>query len=658
MNYVVIYTFLFLSMLSCENKIGTSSLVDGSVEAPPTISINSVSNIGILNQSNFDLSGECSVPTASVSINIGGISRTINCTGSSWFLSGLDLSGLADGPVIITADMLTAVQASLTIVKDLTADSVLISSSPTINSSNETNYIITGSCSSSGSNVNISIGGIARVVTCNSNTWSTGVVDVSSLTDGNITVSVSHQSAPIVTSTVSKITGTPVISLLSVATTLSDSANLNWDIVSPGGFVINDYEINFRIKGISAWSVFNDGVSTNTFTTVTGLTSSSVYQFRVRVRYNTSLFSDWSSIAEGETQPSDTIFGPNSAMNVGGATTSRVAAFEDGTVITLNGAPLVTLNSGGTHQFTSSQFDLIDANKPIFTAGLRGASGDAGSSANIAWNPTKWAGRNFSFNATRTNPQVLEVYAIEDTTVEVRQGAVVLDTAIVTRGSGATLSWSVYGSYQVVSTGSILAYHMSTGGGALHDPKPLIPSFIEIIGFPSSSMRLTTTQDNTNYIALHSNSTFASGSLNRSNDIRINPQGTSSLFRGESLLITADKSISGASFADSNGLCAGAFIATNLMTRKHIIPTNSDYIAFASKSAGSIQVLNPAGAVVTTLNLSRSGANTGAPYRVRMANPLSGYRFISTVAVGAWYQPNNFTGAGDEDETLLYGTNE
>lgn len=346
-------------------------------------------------------------------------------------------------------------------------------------------------------------------------------------------------------------------------------------------------------------------------------------------------------------------------MNVGGSTDTTVTAHKDSTTITLNGSPLTTLSAGQTHRFTSSQFDLIDADKPIFTAGRRGTAGIAGDSANIAWNPTEWAGREFSFNAIRNSPQVLTVYAIEDAIIEVKQGSTILDSATVTKGNGTTLSWVPFGSYQITSTGNILAYHISINGSSLHDPKPLIPGFTQIIGFPSNSMRLTTNSDNTNYSAIHSNSALASGSINRSSETNIGPEGgTSALYQGDSLLISADKKISGASFADSNGLAAGAFISTNLMKTNYIIPVNSDYIAFASKLPGTITVRNPAGTIVQTLTLTRSGANTSAPYRVRTTSILAGYRFESTVPIGAWYHPDTDIGASNDDETLLYGTNE
>lgn len=278
---------------------------------------------------------------------------------------------------------------------------------------------------------------------------------------------------------------------------------------------------------------------------------------------------------------------------------------------------------------------------------------------NIAWNPTEWAGKEFSFNAIRTSPQVLTVYAIEDAVIEAKQGSTILDTATITKGNSTTLSWTPYGSYQITSTGNILAYHISISGSNMHDAKPLIPGFTQIIGFPSNSMRLTTNNDATNFNAIHSNSTLSSGSLNKSTEVNINPEGGStSLYQSESLLITADKKISGASFADSNGLAAGAFISTNLMKTKYIIPVVSDYIAFASKLPGTIAVINSAGLTVQTLTLTRSGGNTSAPYKVRGTTLLAGYRFEATVPVAAWYHPDTDIGAANDDETLLYGTNE
>lgn len=642
------------------NNATQASVTVNKTTATPTVTINTPApDISQANVTAYSINGTCSENGTVVTLAIGSINLSPNCSGGNWYANLVDTSGLPDGPVSVTADHSTAPQASTSITKDTSSSTVTISSAADINPSNELLYSVSGTCSENGVNVDVYIDSLNYLVSCTSGSWTTGLVDVSSLTDGNgLIVTADHDTATQASTTINKQTVTPTVTNLSVPTTLSDSADLSFDLVDPGGFTIDDYLIQYRIKGSPTWLTFADGVSTSTTPTVTGLSESTIYEFQVAVIYDTSNQSAFSNIAEGETQPDDPIFGPYSAMNVGGSTTTTVTAYQDSTAVTLNGGALVTLNKGQTHVFASTQFDVIDADKPIFTAGRRGPT-NAGQGANIVWNPTAWAGKAFSFNATRTSPQILEVYAIEDAVIEVKQGSTVLDSATITAGSGTTLTWTPYGSYQVVSTGTILAYHISAGGSNLHDPTPLLPSHTEVIGFPSNSMRITTTIDSTNYTLYHSNSVTASGNLNKQDVIQVNPQGgTTTLFQGDSLIISADQKISGASFADSNGLCSAAFMPTNLLRTKYILPTNSDYIAFASKVAGSIQVLDSSDNVVTTLTLTRSGGSSNAPFKVRMANPNAGYRFVSTVPVGAWYQPNNNTGGADQDESLMFGTND
>jgi len=637
--------------------IQASSTVDKNA-ATPTVTINSAVNITNANETNYSVSGTCSDNGTIVSLAVDSLTFSPNCSSGVWSMNSIDASSLTDGPITITADHSSAPQASLGITKDSASQTVTISSAPDITVANETNYIASGTCSDNGQNVDVYIDSLNYLLTCNSGSWTTGIVDVSSLTDGSgLIVSADHSSATQATVSINKSTSTPTVSSLSVSATLSESADLNFQLDDPGGYTVSDYIINYRINGSPTWLVYNDGVNLDTTPTITSLSASTDYEFRVAVVYDTSNQSAWSNTASGTTQPDSIIFGPYAAMNVGGSTTTTVVAYEDNTNVTLNGAALVTLSSGQTHVFASTKFDVIDADKPIFTAGRRGST-SAGGGANIVWNPTSWAGKNFSFNATRTSPQILEIYAVEDATVTVKQGSTVLDSATIAADGNATLTWSPYGSYQVISTGTILAYHISAGGSNLHDPTPLLPSHTEIIGFPSNSMRLTTTVDSTNYFFYHSNSVSNSGSLDKQGVFQINPQGTGTQFQGDSLLIQADQKISGASFADSNGLCSSSFIPTNLMRTKYVLPTNSDYIAFASKTAGTIEVRNAAGSLVTTLTLTRSGGNSNAPFKVRMANPQAGYKFTATAPVGAWYQPNNNTGSADQDESLLFGTND
>ena len=638
----------------------------------PTVTITSAPDITQTNVNDYIVSGTCSENGRLVPVAIGSLNFSPNCSGGTWSTGNVDVASLADSPsILITADhdnviLVPAVQASTNVSKDVTAPTVTISSAPNITLSNELIYIASGTCSEDTRTVDVAIGNLNYSPTCTSGSWTTGQVDVSSLTDGpSILVTADHDNASSVPATqatlnISKSTATPTVSNLSVPATLAFSADLTWTLVDPGGFTLDDYIINYRKQGTSTWLVFNDGVDLLTSKTVTNLLDSTTYEFRVAVAYDSGSQSGWSNIAVGETKVDDPIFNsPYKAMNVGGATSSTVAALEDNTDVTLDGNPLVTLQKGQTHTFVSTQYQVIDANKPIYTAGRRGNIGaGAQYKANVAWNSVAWAGKKFSFNATRFNPQQLYVYAVENADITVKQGNTVLDTLTLTAGQSAPspMSWSVYGSFQVTSTGLILAYHSSGSGTIVADPKPLLPSFTEIIGFPSNSMRITTDSDGTNYSLIHANSAVASNNLDKTEVIQVNANGGSgAYYQGNSLIISADNNISGASFADSNGYCASPFVPTNIMKKKFIVNVNSDYVAFASKQAGTIEVRDSSDTLIQTLTLTRSGANPNAPYKARRGTTTAGYRFTATVPVAGWYQPNSDTGGADEDETILYG---
>ena len=147
------------------------------------------------------------------------------------------------------------------------------------------------------------------------------------------------------------------------------------------------------------------------------------------------------------------------------------------------------------------------------------------------------------------------------------------------------------------------------------------------------------------------------GSLNAAGVVVITPQvPPTDDYEAASLLISADRPVAGMSFADSDGSCSAPFLPTNLMKRRYIVPTSVDYVAFASKQAGTIQIFDETQALVATLTLARTGAATNAPYKAYTTTGEVGYTYVSTVPMAAWYQPNNNTNAGNDDETIMYGT--
>ena len=126
------------------------------------------------------------------------------------------------------------------------------------------------------------------------------------------------------------------------------------------------------------------------------------------------------------------------------------------------------------------------------------------------------------------------------------------------------------------------------------------------------------------------------------------------MFQSHALRIIAEYDVIGASYADSNGYCAAVFLPISMMRKRYATNVNADYVAMASVEAGIINMIEKNG-TVTPLTLVRSGAESNAPFKVRVANVAQGTRFESTTRFGAWYQPNSDVGGGDEDETIMFG---
>ena len=61
----------------------------------------------------------------------------------------------------------------------------------------------------------------------------------------------------------------------------SGEVRLSWTAPPNGGSILVDYVVQYSSDGGSSWSTFNDGTSTVTSATVTGLTNGTAYTFRV-----------------------------------------------------------------------------------------------------------------------------------------------------------------------------------------------------------------------------------------------------------------------------------------------------------------------------------------------------------------------------------------
>ena len=163
--------------------------------------------------------------------------------------------------------------------------------------------------------------------------------------------------------------------------------NVAWTApISNGGAAITDYSVEYRKVGESTWSSFQDGVSTATSVTVSGLTGSSLYEFRVSAwnsqqggwsaRASVVAAGDFSScavMAAGSAQ----CWGDNTNLQLG----HSVAAYGDAPaqVATLDGSgpttTVMSLAAGSAHSCAV----LEDGSAKCWGTGLSGRLGDGSS---------------------------------------------------------------------------------------------------------------------------------------------------------------------------------------------------------------------------------------------------------------------------------------
>jgi titin len=87
------------------------------------------------------------------------------------------------------------------------------------------------------------------------------------------------------------------------ATAAPGAVNLSWTAApESGGAAPTDYTVHYRAQGASAWTTFADGVSTTTTASVTGLTATTTYEFRIGAVYAEGAGS-WSTSASATVVP-------------------------------------------------------------------------------------------------------------------------------------------------------------------------------------------------------------------------------------------------------------------------------------------------------------------------------------------------------------------
>jgi phosphatidylethanolamine-binding protein (PEBP) family uncharacterized protein len=189
------------------------------IDLPPVVAITSMPTINQLNKSAYAVAGTCDEEDGTVSWTIDDVtnpstspvSGAATCDGSEWSATGIDVSGLADGSVILTVDLAdaggnNATQATQNANKNTTTPSLNLNAPGYVNATNHATYSISGLCDESGLSVVWSIDDIANgatspvagSATCNGTTWTATGINLTALSDGtlNITVNMNDNIGP------------------------------------------------------------------------------------------------------------------------------------------------------------------------------------------------------------------------------------------------------------------------------------------------------------------------------------------------------------------------------------------------------------------------------------------------------------------------------
>lgn len=191
----------------------------------PTVAIGSAPTINNANKSSYTVSGTCSENGRTVSVSVGGVNGSPNCTSGTWSAT-LNVSALADGPSISVSVSHTDLAGNsvgpvtTTVIKDATDPTVAITAPATINLANRNSYSVNGTCSENGRIVNVSVGGVTGTPTCSAGSWTVSL-NVSGVADGaSVSITANHadaagNSAPQASATVLKDTVVPTVAISS-----------------------------------------------------------------------------------------------------------------------------------------------------------------------------------------------------------------------------------------------------------------------------------------------------------------------------------------------------------------------------------------------------------------------------------------------------------
>ncbi|MEZ4705110.1 MAG: Ig-like domain-containing protein [Bdellovibrionota bacterium] len=676
------------------------------------------------NVSSYGFSGSCSDNLRNVSITSPAVlsGQTAVCTGGAFTFSGLSLASQAEGNFTLAVSHTDAVgnnaTDSVTVLKDTIAPSPSLAISATTPSPGDYNPPVIDI------SVTSDVGGLNSVSLFRD---SASCVGTAVATGGSPTAQTISLTSDLIESgsgaynyyvratdaagNTSTCTGTATYNLtapdlvtdVGFSAHRCDSVEMGWTTPNTNGTTIVNYQVQYKPTSSSSWILYDPTVSSDTHEQVgpdapNTLSPSTDYDFQVRSVTSHGSVGVWSSTFQTQTPPNLPFFCSNDyrAINVGGATSSKVVSLFDGATIqryNSSNTLLATyaMDAGDTQGFTSTQFDYIVSDKPFYVAGRLQPTGNTAHDrrSNVVWNTPNWAGKEFIFNGTRYAKHSVSIYAFEGATVTTKKNGTTVNTSTLS-ASGSTVFTVDNGSYHMTSTGFIVAYIYSSEasggnliGNKMVDAMPLIPTSKDIIGFTgrSGGAEMSSATNSTSATSYHSNDYVESYTINAGTPVNINDQATCGIpllcpttaYQSSSVRTKSNQPMVGRSNADGNGFNSAPHIPITMMRKKYAINVDSEYVAFASIEPGTINIIDPFnGNTVGTLTFAQTGASSpvaNTPYRayinrttllslINSATTTEGVIFESTIRFGAWYEPSTDSFASNDDETILFGTDD
>ena len=204
-------------------------------ESVPSLTITNAPSINIANARSYGVSGTCiggpEEENSVVKVVLG--SKTLGspaCEDGAWAVSDHDVSTIGDSKSLKLTVTKGEEEVSRTLIKDVIAPGVTMTSSLLVGGPNVNPYPMAGACDENGTGVvSLTIaGGTATSVNCQGENWQKSV-NLSSKAEGNISVSITHQDAlgneTTITRTLNKDTVAPALTITTPA--MMNSANQN-----------------------------------------------------------------------------------------------------------------------------------------------------------------------------------------------------------------------------------------------------------------------------------------------------------------------------------------------------------------------------------------------------------------------------------------------